>query len=94
MDGRLDPDCFAPAQQFVLNILEKRFFNDYLNSVAHCKYVLELLNYGPIFITDILYNEAAVIHFTEVSELVFYFAWWGAELGSYFAINQIRNPVR
>jgi len=68
VDGRLDPDCFAPAQQFVLNILEKRFFNDYLNSVAHCKYVLELLNYGPIFITDILYNDAAVVHFTEFME--------------------------
>uniref|UniRef100_A0A915K8J9 60S ribosomal protein L27a n=1 Tax=Romanomermis culicivorax TaxID=13658 RepID=A0A915K8J9_ROMCU len=68
-NGRLDLDCFITAQDFILNIMQLRYYPDYLRSVLYCKHVLEVLDQRKnLTITDILYDETCLFHFVEFLE--------------------------
>lgn len=63
--GQLDPDCFKEAQEYVYARLEKQYFPDFLRSEFHCKYQVDILTSGRVYLADILYNESATSYFME-----------------------------
>lgn len=67
-NGRLDPECFNKAQEFILNIMQTRYYPDYVKSVQYCKHLVEILSQDTVSITDILYDETALFNFIEFME--------------------------
>uniref|UniRef100_A0A8D3CGT8 A kinase (PRKA) anchor protein 10 n=1 Tax=Scophthalmus maximus TaxID=52904 RepID=A0A8D3CGT8_SCOMX len=71
-DGMVDPNCFVIAQSLVLAILEQQHFIEFLRSHHFCKYQIEVLTSGSVFLADILFCESALFYFSEF--LVKYFS--------------------
>ncbi|XP_054611007.1 A-kinase anchor protein 10, mitochondrial isoform X2 [Dunckerocampus dactyliophorus] len=67
-DGMVDPNCFVIAQSVVLTILEEQFFIEFLRSHHFCKYQIEVLTSGSVFLADILFCESALFYFSEYME--------------------------
>ncbi|XP_042371960.1 A-kinase anchor protein 10, mitochondrial-like, partial [Plectropomus leopardus] len=66
-DGMVDPNCFVIAQSVVFTILEQQHFSEFLRSHHFCKYQIEVLTSGSVFLADILFCESALFYFSEVS---------------------------
>ncbi|XP_023688943.2 A-kinase anchor protein 10, mitochondrial isoform X2 [Paramormyrops kingsleyae] len=67
-DGQVDPNCFVIAQSIVFGIMEQQHFNEFLRSHHFCKYQIEVLTSGTVFLADILFCESALFYFSEYME--------------------------
>ncbi|VDN53745.1 unnamed protein product [Dracunculus medinensis] len=67
-DGSIDSQCFDDAQKFVFDIMEKRYFTEFLSSVYYTKHRLEVLSTGEINISDILKCQRLLSSFYMESE--------------------------
>nr|XP_020456271.1 A-kinase anchor protein 10, mitochondrial [Monopterus albus] len=67
-DGMVDPNCFLNAQSVVFTILEQQHFSEFLRSHHFCKYQIEVLTSGSVFLADILFCESALFYFSEYME--------------------------
>lgn len=67
-DGMVDPNCFVIAQSVVFSILEQQHFTEFLRSHHFCKYQIEVLTSGSVFLADILFCESALFYFSEYME--------------------------
>lgn len=67
-DGMVDPNCFVFAQSVVCSILEQQHFTEFLRSHHFCKYQIEVLTSGSVFLADILFCESALFYFSEYME--------------------------
>ncbi|KAG7223210.1 hypothetical protein INR49_015743 [Caranx melampygus] len=67
-DGMVDPNCFVIAQSVVFTILEQQHFTEFLRSHHFCKYQIEVLTSGSVFLADILFCESALFYFSEYME--------------------------
>ncbi|XP_068600699.1 A-kinase anchor protein 10, mitochondrial [Brachionichthys hirsutus] len=67
-DGMVDPNCFVIAQSVVFIVLEQQHFNEFLRSHHFCKYQIEVLTSGSVFLADILFCESALFYFSEYME--------------------------
>nr|XP_019941699.1 PREDICTED: A-kinase anchor protein 10, mitochondrial isoform X1 [Paralichthys olivaceus] len=67
-DGMVDPNCFVIAQSVVFAILEQQHFIEFLRSHHFCKYQIEVLTSGSVFLADILFCESALFYFSEYME--------------------------
>ncbi|TKS83579.1 A-kinase anchor protein 10, mitochondrial [Collichthys lucidus] len=67
-DGMVDPNCFVIAQSVVVAILEQQHFSEFLRSHHFCKYQIEVLTSGSVFLADILFCESALFYFSEYME--------------------------
>uniref|UniRef100_A0A8C7MX31 A-kinase anchoring protein 10 n=1 Tax=Oncorhynchus kisutch TaxID=8019 RepID=A0A8C7MX31_ONCKI len=68
-DGMVDPNCFVIAQSVVFSIMEEQHFSEFLRSHHFCKYQMEVLTSGSVFLADILFCESALFYFSEVTLL-------------------------
>uniref|UniRef100_A0A669DW53 A-kinase anchoring protein 10 n=1 Tax=Oreochromis niloticus TaxID=8128 RepID=A0A669DW53_ORENI len=67
-DGMVDPNCFVIAQAVAFAILEQQHFSEFLRSHHFCKYQIEVLTSGSVFLADILFCESALFYFSEYME--------------------------
>ncbi|XP_058484037.1 A-kinase anchor protein 10, mitochondrial isoform X2 [Solea solea] len=67
-DGMVDPNCFVIAQSVVFAILEQQHFSEFQRSHHFCKYQIEVLTSGSVFLADILFSESALFYFSEYME--------------------------
>ncbi|XP_010211035.1 PREDICTED: A-kinase anchor protein 10, mitochondrial-like, partial [Tinamus guttatus] len=67
-DGQVDPNCFVTAQSIVFNAMEQEHFSDFLRSHHFCKYQIEVLTSGTVYLADILFCESALFYFSEYME--------------------------
>lgn len=70
--GRLNAECFNLAQDFILTIMQNRYYPEYVKSVQYCKHLIEVFGQenGTVSITDILFDETALFYFIEVGLFV------------------------
>ncbi|XP_055729172.1 A-kinase anchor protein 10, mitochondrial-like isoform X1 [Salvelinus fontinalis] len=67
-DGLVDPNCFVIAQSVVFAIMGQQHFSEFLRSHHFCKYQIEVLTSGSVFLADILFCESALFYFSEYME--------------------------
>ncbi|XP_039612969.1 A-kinase anchor protein 10, mitochondrial isoform X3 [Polypterus senegalus] len=67
-DGQVDPNCFVTAQSLVFDIMEQKHFTEFLRSHHFCKYQIEVLTSGTVYLADILFCESALFYFSEYME--------------------------
>ncbi|XP_066492603.1 A-kinase anchor protein 10, mitochondrial [Tiliqua scincoides] len=67
-DGQVDPNCFVMAQSIVFNAMEQEHFSEFLRSHYFCKYQIEVLTSGTVYLADILFCESALFYFSEFME--------------------------
>ncbi|XP_077402877.1 A-kinase anchor protein 10, mitochondrial [Vanacampus margaritifer] len=67
-DGMVDPNCFVIAQSVVFAVLEQQYLIEFLRSHHFCKYQIEVLTSGSVFLADILFCESALFYFSEYME--------------------------
>ncbi|KAM8977036.1 A-kinase anchor protein 10, mitochondrial [Pelodytes ibericus] len=67
-DGQVDPNCFVTAQSIVFNAMEQEHFSEFLRSHHFCKYQIEVLTSGTVYLSDILFCESALFYFSEYME--------------------------
>ncbi|XP_066221061.1 A-kinase anchor protein 10, mitochondrial [Saccopteryx leptura] len=67
-DGQVDPNCFVLAQSVVFGAMEQEHFSDFLRSHHFCKYQIEVLTSGTVYLADILFCESALFYFSEYME--------------------------
>lgn len=61
------------AMDHDLVFLDSRHFSGFLWSHHFCKYQIEVLTSGSVFLADILFSESALFYFSEVSRTSFVF---------------------
>uniref|UniRef100_A0A6I8PCB2 A-kinase anchor protein 10, mitochondrial n=1 Tax=Ornithorhynchus anatinus TaxID=9258 RepID=A0A6I8PCB2_ORNAN len=67
-DGHVDPNCFIMAQSIVFSAMEQEHFSEFLRSHHFCKYQIEVLTSGTVYLADILFCESALFYFSEYME--------------------------
>ncbi|XP_064135415.1 A-kinase anchor protein 10, mitochondrial isoform X2 [Loxodonta africana] len=67
-DGQVDPNCFVLAQSIVFGAMEQEHFSEFLRSHHFCKYQIEVLTSGTVYLADILFCESALFYFSEYME--------------------------
>ncbi|EPY83796.1 a-kinase anchor protein 10, mitochondrial [Camelus ferus] len=67
-DGQVDPNCFVLAQSIVFSAMEREHFSEFLRSHHFCKYQIEVLTSGAVYLADILFCESALFYFSEYME--------------------------
>nr|XP_033778626.1 A-kinase anchor protein 10, mitochondrial [Geotrypetes seraphini] len=67
-DGQVDPNCFVTAQSIVFHAMEQEHFSEFLRSQHFCKYQIEVLTSGTVYLADILFCESALFYFSEYME--------------------------
>ncbi|XP_062967021.1 A-kinase anchor protein 10, mitochondrial isoform X2 [Cynocephalus volans] len=67
-DGQVDPNCFVLAQSVVFSAMEQEHFSEFLRSHHFCKYQIEVLTSGTVYLADILFCESALFYFSEYME--------------------------
>ncbi|XP_074643501.1 A-kinase anchor protein 10, mitochondrial-like [Tubulanus polymorphus] len=68
-DGQVDPHSFVDCQNVVLDIMDKNYYPEYMESEYHCKYQIDVLTSGTVYLADVLYNDAAMFYFMEFMEV-------------------------
>lgn len=64
----VSPYCFAEAQQFVLERMEREYLRRFLDSEFYCKYCVEILTSDDLRLADLLYSDCALFYFMEFLE--------------------------
>ncbi|XP_061596942.1 A-kinase anchor protein 10, mitochondrial-like [Cololabis saira] len=67
-DGMVDPNCFVIAQSVAFSVMDQQHFSEFLRSHNFCKYQIEVLTSGSVFLADILFCESALFYFSEFME--------------------------
>lgn len=67
-EGLIERDIFQVVQKLVFNRINNQYFENYLQSVYHCKYQIDILTSGSLTIEDIIYNQMALFYFMEYLE--------------------------
>ncbi|XP_037664130.1 A-kinase anchor protein 10, mitochondrial [Choloepus didactylus] len=67
-DGQVDPNCFVLAQSIVFSAMEQEHFSEFLRSHHFCKYQIDVLTSGTVYLADILFCESALFYFSEYME--------------------------
>uniref|UniRef100_A0A8C6RQJ6 A kinase anchor protein 10 n=1 Tax=Nannospalax galili TaxID=1026970 RepID=A0A8C6RQJ6_NANGA len=67
-DGQVDPNCFILAQAIVFSAMEQEHFSEFLRSHHFCKYQIEVLTSGTVYLADVLFCESALFYFSEYME--------------------------
>lgn len=67
-DGEVDPECFVECQKFVLDKIDREYYDDFKSSVYYCKHQVDILTGNKVFLNDILYNQTALFYFMEYME--------------------------
>lgn len=66
--GRIEENCFQPGKEYVCKLLKEEFYDKYLISEYHCKYMLNILENKRLQLSDLLYDDLAVVYFLEYLE--------------------------
>ncbi|XP_014770827.1 A-kinase anchor protein 10, mitochondrial isoform X2 [Octopus bimaculoides] len=66
--GKVDPECFVACQDYVLEVMKRDYYTDFLHSVYHCKHQIDVLTSGKVYLADILHNDTAIFYFMEFME--------------------------
>lgn len=61
-------EAFEDAQKFVVDVMEKEFLTDFLESSFYCKYTVDVLTSEMLNLREILYSESALFYFMEFLE--------------------------
>lgn len=61
-------EAFEDAQQHVVELMEKEFLADFLNSTFYSKYTVDVLTSESLSLREILYSESALFYFMEFLE--------------------------
>lgn len=61
-------EAFQDSQNHVLDIMEKEFLADFLESSFYCKYTVDVLTSESLNLCEILYSESALFFFMEFLE--------------------------
>lgn len=61
-------DAFEDAQRHVMDVMEKEYLADFLNSSFYCKYTVDVLTSESLNLVEILYSESALFFFMEFLE--------------------------
>lgn len=61
-------EAFEDAQRFVLDVMEKEYLTDFLDSSFYCKYTVDVLTSESLNLREILYCESALFYFMEFLE--------------------------
>ncbi|VDK51080.1 unnamed protein product [Anisakis simplex] len=64
-DGVLDSHCLDAAQQFVREVMENRYFGEFLSSVYYKKHQLDVISSGALSLNDILKSQQLLCSFIE-----------------------------
>ncbi|KAJ3588963.1 hypothetical protein NHX12_009815 [Muraenolepis orangiensis] len=67
----ISPDAARPipiTEQIRNDIVEEQHFTEFLRSHHFCKYQIEVLTSGAVFLADILFSESALFYFSEYME--------------------------
>lgn len=67
-DGEVDPECFVDCQKFVLDKIDKEYYDGFKLSVYYCKHQVDILTGDKVYLNDILYNQTALFYFMEYME--------------------------
>ncbi|KAK3737453.1 hypothetical protein QZH41_008339 [Actinostola sp. cb2023] len=67
-DGKIDPECFSPAQAFAFGVMDRMYYPTFVCSSLYCKHQLDILTGSKVFLSDVLYNEHAMFYFMEFLE--------------------------
>lgn len=59
---------FDDAQHYLVEVLEKNYLNQFLESCFYCKYTFDVLSSDSLSLTDILCSEMALFYFMEYLE--------------------------
>ncbi|XP_058453747.1 A-kinase anchor protein 10, mitochondrial [Malaya genurostris] len=66
--GTCSERIFETAQQYLLEVLERNYLNEFLNSGFYLKYTFEVLSSNSLGLRDILCSEMALFYFMEFLE--------------------------
>lgn len=75
-------EAFQDAQNHVLEVMEKEYLSDFLESSFYCKYTVDVLTSESLNLREILYSESALFFFMEFleqekdSKLLPYLEFW------------------
>lgn len=61
-------EAYEEAQKHVLDVMEKEFLSDFLESSFYCKYTVDVLTSQSLNLREILYSESALFYFMEFLE--------------------------
>eukprot|EP00118_Oscarella_pearsei_P005358 m.24577 g.24577 ORF g.24577 m.24577 type:complete len:571 (+) comp28646_c0_seq4:43-1755(+) len=78
-DGFIDPECFQQAQDQVFDLLQERYYKEFLASQYMCRYQIDVLTGGKFGLHDILHHEAMLgyfVQFLEREEDIGYLEFW------------------
>ncbi|VDM95203.1 unnamed protein product [Thelazia callipaeda] len=67
-NSSVDPYCFSEAQKFVLDIMEKRYFKEFEDSVYYIKHRIDVISSGAITMKDIMLCQPLLGAFVEYME--------------------------
>ncbi|KAM3723459.1 Regulator of G-protein signaling rgs-5 [Dirofilaria immitis] len=67
-NGSFDPCCFSEAQNFVLDIMENRYFKEFENSVYYAKHRIDIISSGALTMQDIMLCQPLLCAFIEYME--------------------------
>lgn len=67
-EGLIDPEIFKGIQKSIFDKINSQYYENYLQSVYHCKYQIDILTSGSLTIEDIIYNQMALFYFMEYLE--------------------------
>lgn len=67
-DKRILGSCFDPLQKYLFELMEKEYFNAFLETDFFSKHLIDVLTGSNIVLDDILYNETALFYFMEFLE--------------------------
>lgn len=75
-------EAFQDAQNHILEVMEKEYLADFLESSFYCKYTVDVLTGESLNLREILYSESALFYFMEFleqerdSKLLPYLEFW------------------
>uniref|UniRef100_A0A915Q0D2 RGS domain-containing protein n=1 Tax=Setaria digitata TaxID=48799 RepID=A0A915Q0D2_9BILA len=67
-NGFFDPCCFSEAQNFVLNVMESRYFKEFESSVYYAKHRIDVISSGALTMHDIMLCQPLLCAFVEYME--------------------------
>lgn len=67
-DTQIDLNCFNASRIYVQDKLQTEFYDKYLTSEYHCKYISNILENYCMDLPDLLYDDLAVVYFLEYLE--------------------------
>lgn len=67
-ESTIDANCFKSSKDHIYKHLLNNYYDKYLTSEYHCKYLLNILEDQNLELCDFLYDEIAIVYFLEYIE--------------------------